>query len=70
MPVADLLRLKRAIRPLALVDGSSVMRQARMVKSPAEVRRIRHICQIVSDAFEALPCRGRRNVSLVPGARA
>ncbi len=55
MPVADLLRLKRAIRPLSLADGSGVMREARMVKSPAEVRRIRHICQIVSDAFGALP---------------
>ncbi len=55
MPVADLLRLKRAIRPLVLADGSGVMRQARMVKSPTEVRRIRHICQIVSDAFEVLP---------------
>jgi Xaa-Pro aminopeptidase len=55
MPVADLLRLKRLLRPLSMVDGFHVLRALRLVKSPAEVARIRHICQIASDTFEALP---------------
>ncbi len=55
MPVADLLRLRRTIRRFTMVDGASVMRELRLVKSPAEVARIRQICQIVSDSFDALP---------------
>ncbi len=55
MPVADLLRLKRLVRPLSMVDGFHVLRALRLVKSPAEVARIRHICQIASDTFDALP---------------
>ncbi|MFQ5759960.1 MAG: M24 family metallopeptidase [Acidiferrobacterales bacterium] len=55
MPVTDLLRLKRSLRPLSMVDGFHVLRALRLVKSPAEVARIRHICQIASDTFEALP---------------
>ncbi len=55
MPVADLLRLKRSLRPLSMVDGFHVLRALRLVKSPAEVARIRHICQIASDTFDALP---------------
>lgn len=55
MPVADLLRLKRSIRPFDMVDGFSVMRELRLIKSPAEVARIGRICQIASDTFDALP---------------
>ncbi|MFB3046338.1 MAG: M24 family metallopeptidase [Acidiferrobacterales bacterium] len=55
MPVADLLRLKRSLRPLSMVDGFQVLRALRLVKSPAEVARVRHICQIASDTFDALP---------------
>jgi Xaa-Pro aminopeptidase len=55
MPVADLLRLQRLLRPLSMVDGFHVLRTLRLVKSPAEIARIRHICQIAADTFEALP---------------
>ncbi len=55
MPVADLLRLKRSLRPLSMVDGLQVLRALRLIKSPAEVARIRHICQIACDTFDALP---------------
>jgi len=54
MPAGDLFRLKRIIRPLEMVDGFGVMRELRLIKSPAEVARIRHICRIVSDSFDAL----------------
>ncbi len=55
MPVADLLRLREMIRPFLMVDGSAVLRALRLIKSEAEIGRIRHVCQIASDAFEALP---------------
>jgi Xaa-Pro aminopeptidase len=55
MPVADLLRLKAMIRPFALADAIAVMRPLRLIKSPAEVARIRHICRIAGDAFDRLP---------------
>jgi Xaa-Pro aminopeptidase len=55
MPINDFLRVREAIRPLDMVDGSDVMRRLRMVKSPAEVARIRAAAQLVSVAFEALP---------------
>ena len=55
MPVADLLRLRRGMRPLEMVDCIGVMRELRLVKSPPEVARIRHICQIACDGFDALP---------------
>jgi Xaa-Pro aminopeptidase len=55
MPVADLLRLKRMIRPFEMADAITVMRPLRLVKSAAEVARIRHICQIANDAFDRLP---------------
>jgi Xaa-Pro aminopeptidase len=55
MPAGDFLRLRRMIRPVRMVDGSSLMRELRLVKSKAEIARIRHICQLASDTFDALP---------------
>jgi Xaa-Pro dipeptidase len=55
MPVADLLRIRDAIRPLEMADAMPLLRTLRMVKSEAEVLRIRSICRIVSDAFDRLP---------------
>lgn len=55
MPAGDFLRLRRMVRPTGMVDGSALMRELRLVKSRAEIARIRHICQIASDTFDALP---------------
>jgi Xaa-Pro aminopeptidase len=55
MPLADFFRLREAIAPLEFADATPVLRQLRGVKSPAEIEKIRHVCQIVSAAFEALP---------------
>jgi Xaa-Pro aminopeptidase len=57
MPVADFLRVREAIAPLEVADGTPVLRGLRDVKSPAEIAKIRHVCQLVSDAFEALPAK-------------
>jgi Xaa-Pro aminopeptidase len=57
MPVADFLRLREMVAPIALVDGTPVTRRLRMIKSPGEVERIRHAAHLVSDAFVALPAQ-------------
>jgi Xaa-Pro aminopeptidase len=54
MPAGDFLRLRRMIRPVRMVDGAPLMRTLRLVKSTAEVARIRHIYQLASDTFDAL----------------
>ncbi len=55
MPIGDFLRIKQGIAPAEVVDGEWMVMKMRMIKSPAEVALIRHVCQLVSDAFEALP---------------
>jgi Xaa-Pro dipeptidase len=53
MPLADLDLLRSRIGEF--VDVTSVIRSLRMVKSEAEIAKHRHICSIVSDAFDTLP---------------
>jgi Xaa-Pro aminopeptidase len=55
MPVLDFLRLRDMLEPSTFVDAERVFREIRMVKSPAEIDRIRRICRITSEAFAALP---------------
>jgi len=56
-PVGDFMRIAREIAPLEIVDGDHLLRRVRMVKSPAEVARVRHIATTASLAYEALPPR-------------
>ncbi|MDH5556197.1 MAG: Xaa-Pro peptidase family protein [Alphaproteobacteria bacterium] len=55
MPAADFLRISETIAPQAFVDGTPVLRALRGVKSPAEIDKVRHACQLTSEAFLALP---------------
>ncbi len=55
MPVGDLRRLERMVRPVKFADAVPMLRELRMIKSKAEITRIRHVCEIVSDAFDAMP---------------
>jgi len=55
MPAADFMRLEKMIRPVRMRDGSELMRALRLVKSKAEIARIRHICALASDTFDDLP---------------
>ncbi|MGH9203602.1 MAG: M24 family metallopeptidase, partial [Vicinamibacterales bacterium] len=50
----DYLRVKEGLAGLEFVDGTHVIRALRGVKSPAEIERLRFVCQTVSDGFEAL----------------
>ncbi len=55
MPLRDFDSLRDRIGNLTFADGSPVLWSLRRVKSPAEVARLRHVCQLASAAFEALP---------------
>jgi Xaa-Pro aminopeptidase len=59
MPIIELDQVRKGLRGTAIVNGSPCMREIRMVKTAAEIARIRHICQIVSAGFEALPAKLR-----------
>ena len=55
MPLADWARLGHELPAVRFVDAMEVVARVRMVKSRAEVARIRHICQLAGDTFDALP---------------
>ena len=55
MPLADWASLRSRVPEVAVVDATAVVAGARMVKSEAEVDRIRHVCGLASDAFDQLP---------------
>lgn len=54
MPVAEFLQLRGSLG-LSLENGSPCIWEIRMVKTEAEIGHIHYICQIASDAYEALP---------------
>ena len=55
MPAGDFLALRNHLRGWNLVDACPLLRVLMSIKSEAEIAKIRHICQLVSDAFHALP---------------
>ena len=54
MPAADAQTLAQNLSS-DVVDCAELLLQQRFVKSPAEIEKIRHVCQITSGAFETLP---------------
>lgn len=57
MSIKDFDTLRTKVPGLEFVDGSPAIWALRMVKSELEIGHIRHICQLASSAFEALPGR-------------
>ena len=55
MPLADLFALQRELVAIKLHDMTADIQQIRMVKSPIEQAKLRHICGIVSDVFAHVP---------------
>ncbi|MDD9857033.1 MAG: Xaa-Pro peptidase family protein [Gammaproteobacteria bacterium] len=60
MPVDDLATLRRRLLEntaavFEIVDAAPAIHLQRMVKSKREIAKIRHICQLASASFEALP---------------
>lgn len=54
MPVADFLTLRDQLGSIAIHDARSLIGNLRVIKSEAEITKIRHICQLTSTAFENL----------------
>ena len=55
MPATNFRQLCEVIRPSEVVDAALLMHRLRFVKSAAEIEKIHYICDLTSDAFEALP---------------
>ena len=59
MPAADYARLVDGLGNIEVADATGIVRLLRNVKSPAEIDKIRYVCGLASDAFEALPAAAR-----------
>lgn len=70
MPLSDYRRLLDLLPGSEAVDATGVVRALRMVKSPAEIEKIAHVCALVSAAFEALPDMLRAGMSEIEIFRA
>ena len=54
MPISDFLKLKEVVGT-NLVDGSNAIWDMRMIKTNEELKKIKFVCSIPSDAYNALP---------------
>ena len=54
MPISDFLKLKEVVGT-NLVDGSNAIWDMRMIKTNEELKKIKFICSIASDAYNVLP---------------
>ncbi len=59
MPAADYARLVERLGNLEVADATGIVRALRDLKSPLEIDKIRYVCGLTSDAFEALPAAAR-----------
>ncbi|MCB0181136.1 MAG: aminopeptidase P family protein [Anaerolineae bacterium] len=55
MPLADFETLRAKTSGIELVDATPIIRALRLIKSETEIAKIAAMCDIVSDAFAALP---------------
>ena len=55
MPIIEFDDLRERLPGFEFVNGTPCLWEIRMVKTAAEVARIRYICELVSDAYNALP---------------
>ena len=54
MPISDFLKLKEVVET-NLVDGSNAIWDMRMIKTNEELKKIKFVCSIASDAYNVLP---------------
>lgn len=57
MPLGDFHRLGKLLPDVEFAEATDIIKNLRMIKSPAELEKISHICGIVSGVFETLPAR-------------
>jgi Xaa-Pro aminopeptidase len=63
MPLGDYERLIAALSGLEVADCTGLIRGLRMVKSPAEIEKIAHICAIGSATFDEVPAFARQGMA-------
>ena len=63
MPARDYRRLENELSTLELIDCAALMLKLCSVKSAAEIEKIRYVCELASDSFNALPGFARRGQS-------
>ena len=54
MPLNDFKALQERLPGVEFTDAGPLLRDLRMLKSEAEIDKIRHVCQLVSGGFEGL----------------
>ena len=64
MPLGDWETLKQAVPTASFQDAAHMVQSLRMVKSDAEIEKLRHICTIGSDTFETVPNFARSGTPL------
>ena len=64
MPLADWMRLRDALPGLRVHDATAITQNLRMVKSPAEIAKLAHICAIGSATFAQVPEFARQGTAL------
>ena len=55
MPLQDFETLCARLPNLEIVDATEIVRSLRVIKSPAEIEKLRHICNIGSATFAEVP---------------
>lgn len=55
MPLKDFFKIQKELSSKEFVDCSQLLKDLLVVKSKAEIEKIRHICQIASRGFEEFP---------------
>lgn len=64
MPLGDYERLLIGLPGLRIGDATGIVRALRMVKSPAEIAKLAHICAIGSATFALVPEFAQKGVAL------
>lgn len=55
MPLGDYNKLISNLNGLEIKDATKILRYVRYVKSPAEIEKIKYICDVASQGFQDLP---------------
>ena len=55
MPIKDYLTVKNNLKGFKFSDGSKILWDLRKIKTRNEIKKLRYICELTSDAFEILP---------------
>ena len=54
MPLDDYENLVKSLNGIEIKDANKILRQVRLIKSTAEIEKIKHICQLTSQGFKDL----------------